>query len=117
MVIEYDGIMKTQRHIGGSFFPSNSPKILEPCFNENFGTFQVVPNVEEDTHFLVWTDLKNNQKVIAKHPNGYSCHTLLQRIMDPSYSWLSVEAQGMYIVDCGGEVKFLDEIIKIKENI
>lgn len=88
----------TARHIGGSVLPSSSPLILQPV-ETPFGTLQVRVIEDEDTHGLFEVE---SGELLAKHPNGFSCHVLATR-MAKEARW-RVEAQASYIVSCAGSV-------------
>lgn len=88
----------TTRHIGGSLLPSSCPEILHQV-ETPAGTLQVRVIADEDTHGLF--DLATGE-LLAKHPNGYSCHALAIRIHDGD-AWRATE-QADYIVACGGVV-------------
>ncbi len=86
----------SNRNIGGSILPSSCPAILQPiAFNG--GTLQVMPDHQADTHRLNF-----NGKTIASHPNGYSCHSLAERIISGDHKRITDQAE--YIVRCGGSV-------------
>jgi len=91
---------KPTHRIGGSILPSSDPSILMPRKGEH-GTLQVRPLPELDTYGLFF----NETQLIATHANGYSCHSLGERILavwqgerDLSYAM----AQFDYILSCGG---------------
>jgi hypothetical protein len=81
-------------HIGGSLFPSNSTEILKP-FPSPAGPLQVRTLVDEDTHGLFLGEV-----LLAKHPNGFSCHALGKLLLKGGNS----KPQADYIVACGGSV-------------
>jgi hypothetical protein len=89
--------MKTTRNIGGSLLASNCPEILKPI-KLGDKTLIVRPVESEDTHHLVL--VMGGETILAKHPNGYSCHVLATRMVEGD--WERIEAQANYIVDCGG---------------
>ena len=101
-------------NIGGSLLPS-TPRASERTYAHARGTLRVVPSVELDTHFLTL-----GQRILAEHPNGYSCAELAKRIVaawdDPCVvSSRRVLEQARYIVDCGGMAKTtqaFEEILK-----
>jgi hypothetical protein len=82
------------KNIGGSLFASSRPETLTPMASP-FGTLQVKPRPEIDTHSLYLNDT-----VIASHPNGYSCHALAERMLKGD--WKKVMEQADYIIRCGG---------------
>lgn len=86
-----------RRHVGGSILPSNDRQILQPVVTR-YGPVQVRVIAEEDTHGLFFYD-----SLLAKHPNGYSCHALAKRMDNPVQALLQAE----YIVRCGGQVTAL----------
>lgn len=94
MTAKHNQTMST-RNIGGSILPSSSPQILAPM-KFGAGVLQVVQDFEADTHHLTLQG-----KVIASHPNGYSCHELGKRML--AGDRVRVIAQAAYIVDCGGK--------------
>lgn len=88
-----------KRHIGGSILPSSDARILQPMKGAH-GTFQVRPLPDLDTHGLFFDD-----QLLVTHPNGYSSHSLAERILavwagsrDVAY----VMEQYDYILQCGG---------------
>lgn len=85
-----------RRYVGGSLLPSNSREILSPIETAQ-GRLQVRVIPEEDTHGLFNA---TDGALLAKHPNGFSCHLLATRIRDGS----DADAQADYIVHCGGLV-------------
>lgn len=88
--------MKPHRNIGGSILPSSNPQILEPVETRH-GALQVRVIASEDTHGLFRV---SDGALLAKHPNGYSCHTLAKRLRDGG----DAADQADYIVACGGMV-------------
>ena len=91
-------------NIGGSLLPS-TPRPSERIFDHKRGVLRVVPSPELDTHFFT---LKT--RILAEHPNGYSCAELARRIVeawdDPCVmSKRRVLEQAAYIVNCGGLAK------------
>lgn len=70
---------------------------------------------ELDTHGLFLLDLNQpgNEQLLAMHPNGYSCHSLAERILA---AWRKertvayVLEQFDYILRCGGLGKSRDTI-------
>ncbi len=83
---------KPQSHVGGSLFASNSPAILRPIAG-----MQVRVIESEDTHGLF--DIESGA-LLAKHPNGFSCYSLAERIRDGRRA----TEQADYIVACAGVV-------------
>lgn len=90
---------KVTPRIGGSYLPSSEPSILQLMPGQH-GTFQVRALAELDTHGLFC-----DARLIATHPNGYSCHELAKRVLsvwrgeqDVAYAM----AQFDYLLDCGG---------------
>lgn len=105
------------RNIGGSILPSSEPRILQVHAGE-FGAFQVRAMPELDTHGLFLLDpnlqfFQGNEQLLAMHPNGYSCHSLAERILA---AWRKertvayVLEQFDYILRCGGLGKSRDTI-------
>ena len=84
------------RHVGGSILPSNSSAILSPVDTPH-GRLQVRVIPAEDTHGLFAVE---SGELLAKHPNGFSCHSLATRIRDGK----GAVEQADYIVRCGGIV-------------
>lgn len=91
---------KPTHRIGGSFLPSSEPRILQPMQGQH-GTVQVRPLPELDTYGLFF----NDSLLLAMHPNGYSCHSLAERILaawngtrDVTYALEQFD----YILACGG---------------
>ena len=95
------------RHIGGSLLPSNEARILQPV-NTPFGTLQVRVIAELDTHGLFHTH-SAGESLLATHPNGYSCHVLLERMVKGDVP--GVRGQAQYILDCGGTTRAVDHIV------
>lgn len=98
--------MKT-KNIGGSILHSSDASILAPLAGA-FGTFQVKPLAELDTHGLFLTGPEGYAQLLAMHPNGYSCHALAKRMCevwqgDKPYEY-AIE-QYKYILACGGMAK------------
>lgn len=92
--LKVDGMNNStpRRHVGGSLLPSSSPRILQP-----FAGLQVRVIEAEDTHGLF--DIESGE-LLAKHPNGFSCYSLAERIRDGRRA---IE-QADYIVACAGVV-------------
>jgi len=84
------------RNIGGSLLPSNCPRILQPV-DTPAGVLQVRVIEAEDTHGLF---RMADGALLAKHPNGYSCHVLAERIRDGKRG----PEQAAFIVACGGSI-------------
>ena len=84
--------MTRPRNVGGSLLPSNDRQVLTPL-----GSLCVRVIAAEDTHGLY-----DGDELLAKHPNGYSCHELATRM----HRGLRDRAlqQAEYIVACGGTV-------------
>ncbi len=95
------------RNIGGSLLPSNEPRILAPV-ETPFGTLQVRVIAELDTHGLFHKHAAG-ESLLATHPNGYSCHVLLERMAARQID-RAVE-QAKYILDCGGTARHLTHIV------
>ena len=106
--------MKTElsRNIGGSLLPSSDPRILTPIKYAD-GVLVVIPLPTEDTHALVFRR-GDAETTLASHPNGYSCHSLAERIISGNHQ--SVSEQAAYIVACGGTSLSTDEIFKTIHN-
>lgn len=94
------------KRIGNSLLPSSNPTILAPI---KIGTaiLQVMPDEKMDTHHLT---LKRNdvETIIASHPNGFSCHSLAQRILAGDVQRITEQAD--YIIRCGGQSKSATDI-------
>lgn len=99
------------RHVGGSLLPSNCPRILQPV-ETPFGTLQVRVIAELDTHGLFHKH-DRGESLLAEHPNGYSCHCLLERMQKRDHD--AVRKQVEYILDCGGTARKMDHIIASME--
>lgn len=87
------------KNIGGSLLASSEPRILVPI-KTPFGTLQVVPDEQRDTHDLI-LETQYGRTVIASHPNGYSCHILAERMVSGVEE--RIANQAAYIARCGGE--------------
>ena len=85
--------MKTT-NIGGSILPSSSPQVLSPIATPK-GTLQVREMLHLDTHGLFI-----DSRLVAMHPNGYSCWALAERIASGDAA--RVRQQAQYLLDCGG---------------
>jgi hypothetical protein len=100
------------KNIGGSLLPSSSPAIFNPI-ETPFGILVVRELPEEDTHVLLLSK-DSGLTTIAKHPNGFSCHALGQRLSGKACGpWPSRgewQKQADYIVECGGECLPKEEI-------
>ena len=69
---------------------------------------QVMPDEKMETHHLVLT--RNNlPTIIASHPNGFSCHSLAERIIEGNANRITEQAD--YIVRCGGTAKSFVDIV------
>ena len=88
------------RNIGGSILPSSCPAILVPMAHKG-GQLVVIPDEEADTHHLKYVK-DGDTKVLASHPNGYSCRSLGERIVLGNK--IRVKEQAEYIVRCGGSM-------------
>lgn len=95
------------RHIGGSILPSSDPFILSPMVLP-FGTLQVRPIVELDTHGLFHAH-DRGETLLATHPNGYSCRALAERMAAGDEK--RVRDQAEYIQACGGTTRHHDHIV------
>jgi hypothetical protein len=91
------------RHIGGSLLPSNEVRILRPV-ETSFGTLQVRVIAELDTHGLFC-----GESLLASHPNGYSCHALLEYMVAGNTD--RARDQVKHILDCGGTARHTDHIV------
>lgn len=89
-------IQKSARHVGGSILPSNSAAILVEMSTPH-GALQVRVLPDEDTHGLYAVE---GGVLLAKHPNGFSCRVLAERVRDGK----DAAEQADYIVRCGGTV-------------
>lgn len=97
------------RNIGGSLLPSSDSRILTPIKFKG-GCLTVKPDSENDTHHLVF-EKSGNYRILASHANGYSCHSLAERIISGDAA--KILAQLKYIDDCGGTALSLMEIEQI----
>lgn len=97
------------RHIGGSLLPSSNSRVLSPT-HHSFGTLQVRPLREADTHGLFWAH-GQGECLIATHSNGFSCRELADRMASGDEK--RVVEQVQYILDCGGTAKNRDSFTRI----
>lgn len=95
------------RHVGGSLLPSNEPRILQ-AVDAPFGSLQVRVIADLDTHGLFLARPKI-ETLLATHPNGYSCHVLLARMMQGDVD--GVRKQVDYLLACGGTTRHPDHIV------
>jgi hypothetical protein len=96
------------RHVGGSLLPSNSKEVLK-LRESTLGDLQVRVLESADTHALFYRAIgAETFRMIASHPNGFSCAELADRMI---HAWTMpltesrcarVLAQFDYILDCGG---------------
>lgn len=116
------------RHRGGSIFPSNTPAIMHVESGRK-GHLQVRDLGEVlDTHGLFYERLPHEYepappfRLIASHPNGYSCHELSKRLQA---AWEQpgakepvecVIAQAEYILACGGLTVDLQRLREIAQT-
>lgn len=63
------------------------------------GDLRVVRDEAADTHRLM-----RGNRIVASHPNGFSCHTLGKHLHEGNP--IKAEKQANYIVACGGTVDF-----------
>lgn len=96
------------RHVGGSILPSNEARILKPV-ETPFGTLQVRVIAELDTHGLF-----HEGSLLATHPNGYSCHVLLEKIVARDSDGVTRQAQ--HILDCGGTTRNFHHIRNVFQD-
>lgn len=89
-------------NIGNSVLASSSPRILQPMEFKR-GILKIIPDREADTHRLEFS-MGNLKGILASHPNGYSCHSLAERIISNDSE--SALKQAHYIVACGGTANF-----------
>ncbi len=93
-----------RRNIGGSLLASSSPQILTPL-EHALGALIVVEVPEDDTHALVLRQ-GGQERELARHPNGFSCRNLAERIVtvcvakERNASWAMDQLD--YILRCGG---------------
>lgn len=85
-------------NVGGSVLPSNNKQILE-AVETAFGTLQVRVVEALDTHALFWRR-ESGECALAMHPNGFSCHLLLQEMAAGNLD--KALRQYDYIMACGG---------------
>ena len=95
------------RNIGGSILPSNDPHILQPVETPH-GVLQVRVIAELDTHGLFFKS-KAGETLLATHPNGYSCRSLLERMVVNNA--VRTREQVQYILDCGGTARRIEHIL------
>jgi len=91
------------KNIGGSILPSSSPEILRPLKCPSLlwpGDLQVIANEEKNTHEL-WL-IGGERKLLASHPNGFSCFELAKRIVARERSRACEQAA--YLIACAGTV-------------
>jgi hypothetical protein len=79
--------------------PSSNPLIFKSIKFKD-GELKVIPDYSFDTHFLCY-----NNKRLAFHPNGYSCHSLAERLVLGDEN--KIKEQADYIVRCGGGVDYV----------
>ncbi len=70
---------KSPRNIGNSLLPSSNAQVLSPIAFSG-GTLRVVPDENYNTHFLVF-ESDGYRKLLAQHPNGFSCRALADRMV------------------------------------
>lgn len=92
-----------------SILANSSPKILKPI-GTTFGVLQVRWMDKLDTHQLVLI-VNGKETVIASHHNGFSCHSLAERMEAGNQA--AIKDQADYIVCCGGEAKPVAEILAL----
>jgi hypothetical protein len=95
------------RHVSGSLLPSNEPRILQPVATP-FGTLQVRVIAELDTHGLFHKH-ERGESLLATHGNGYSCYTLLERMVRGDED--GARGQITHILECGGTSRSVEHII------
>ena len=95
-------------HFGGSILPSSEPRILAPL-TCGFGRLVVRPLPDENTYALVFMAVNGVEAVVAKHPNGYSCRALAERMAARDGERICEQAE--YIVRCGGKTIPVSEIL------
>ncbi len=96
------------RHVGGSLLPSNSKEVLKLRVS-TLGDLQVRVLESADTYALFYRATgAESFRMIASHPNGFSCAELADRMI---HAWTMpltesrcarVLQQFDYILDCGG---------------
>ena len=94
--------MKTT-NIRGSILPSSSPQVLSPIVTPK-GTLQVRGMPDLDTHGLFV-----DSRLVAMHPNGYSCRSLAEHIASGDVG--RVRQQAQYILDCGGMTIAVESLV------
>lgn len=97
------------KNIGNSILPSSSPEVLAPLFC-SFGTLEVRPEPEHDTHYLYLTN-PDGLRIIANHPNGHSLRALAERMA--SGSGMRTQEQAEYIFRCGGNTLPMPELFRL----
>jgi len=100
------GARTATRHVSGSILPSNDESILRPV-DTPFGVLQVRVIAELDTHGLFYRH-DGGESLLATHGNGYSCHTLLKKMVACDDDGVTRQAQ--HILDCGGTTRNLHHI-------
>jgi len=99
------------RHIGDSLFPPSDKSILQPV-ETPFGILQVRTIADLDTHGLFHKHARG-ESLLATHPNGYSCHYLMEQLVKRNATRARQQIQ--YILDCGGMAKHPDHIVNSME--
>ncbi len=109
--------MNTRRHIGGSLLPSGGPEVYLSKRGEH-GDFETRPLPDLDTHGLFYAPRGHTFRLIAMHPNGYSCDELAKRILDAWESGKPERAlqQADYILKCGGLSIDLDAMRRLAQG-
>jgi hypothetical protein len=93
----------------GSWLPPSDERILKPM-EFPFGTLQVrQPLPLSETHCLILI-AGGAERIVASHPNGYSCFELAKRIAAGDYE--RIRQQADFIDKCGGSVDH-EEIARI----
>lgn len=88
-------------NIGGSILNSSCPQILVPLEFKSWRLL-VRPLPDQDTHALILV-ASYGEELLAKHPNGFSCHNLAERMIAGDLNRTMEQAD--YIARCGGEVR------------
>ena len=96
------------RNIGGSILPSSSPQVLSPITTPK-GVLQVREMFHLDTHGLFV-----DSRLVAMHPNGYSCRSLAEYIASGDVG--RVRQQAQYILDCGGMTIAVEALVWYAES-
>lgn len=104
--------LRGTRYRGGSLLPSNEPRILKPV-QTPFGILQVREIGELDCHGLFHKH-DAGETLLATHPNGYSCHALLERMVKGDAG--RVREQVDYILACGGTARHMDHILNSMQS-